>query len=243
MNPHLEKSILGIAQAYGPYKFWLENLFPGANPDATWRALMVISALRDKAFVDQVLALLKSQDSRVRAWACYYLGAIGHDPASDKIFGLTNEPSPRVRHQARQALAILQPGHEAAQAHRRLDHIGFRILISEDSPQGREQLSLLLHQRGFHTDSAATEQDTITLATKNKPEVIITDNQKSRDNLSGLNMTWDICKNPVLRETILIMLTADEVEPMFLWQGGDFFLNKHRLGGARLGQVLEMYMG
>lgn len=81
------------------------------------------------------------------------------------------------------------------------------------------------------------------LGDKIKPQVIITDNQERRDNFSGLNMTWDLCRNLDLRETILIMLTADEVEPMFLWQGGDFFLNKQRYGGARLGPVLEMYMG
>jgi hypothetical protein len=37
MNEQFDRAILGIAQAYGPYKFWLENLFPGFNPDATWR--------------------------------------------------------------------------------------------------------------------------------------------------------------------------------------------------------------
>ncbi len=244
MAQKFDEAILGIAQAYGPYQFWLQNLFPGSNPDAAWRALMVIAALRDKAFIEQAIALLRSNDSRVRAWACSYFGAIIHQPASDLLFALTNDPSPRVRYHARKALAALQPGSESALDNRRkIIHGEFPVLISEDNRRGREQMSLALRQRGFLTYTAETEQETVSLAVKFKPQVIITDNQKGKDNLSGLNMTWDLCRNPELRETILIMLTADEVEPIFLWHGGDFFLNKQRFGSARLGTVLEMYMG
>jgi CheY-like chemotaxis protein len=243
MSQQLDKAILGIAQAYGPYAFWLENLFPGANPDATWRGLMVISALRDKAFIDQAIALLKSPDSRVRAWACHYLGEIQHLPASDRLFALTNDPSPRVRHHARKAFSGLSPVNKTAlNRGGRVIHAEFHVLISEDNPRNREQLTALLGRRGFTTDTAGTERDTISLAVKNQPQVIITDNQKGKDNLSGLNMTWDLCRKPELRETILIMLTTDEVEPIFLWNGGDFFLNKKRFGGMRLAPVLEQYM-
>lgn len=204
---------------------------------------MVIAALKDIAFVEQALELLKSQDSRVRAWACYYLGSITHKPAWDRLFTLTNDPSPRVRQHARHALSQFHPGTEReAMKDRRVSHIEFQVLISEDSQRGRQQISRLLQRRGFTTHTSSTEEETITLAEKIKPEVIITDNQKERDNLSGLNMTWDLCRNPKLRETILIMLTADEVEPIFLWQGGDYFLNKLRYGGAQLGPALEMYM-
>ena len=243
MNPQFDKAILGIAQAYGPYQFWLENMFPGSNPDATWRSLIVIAALKDKAFVEQALVLLKSQDSRVRAWACYYLGSITHQPAADRLFTLTNDPSPRVRHHARHALSQFQPDIDRdPRQNRRISHIEFQVLISDDSQKGRQQISLLLRRRGFTTHTASTEEETIIKAEKIKPEVIITDNQKGRDNLSGLNMTWDLCRNSHLRETILIMLTADEVEPIFLWQGGDYFLNKLRYGGAQIGPALEMYM-
>ena len=243
MNQQFETAILGIAQAYGPYQFWLENLFPGTNPDATWRALMVISALKDKAFIEQASVLLKSHDSRVRAWACYYFGSIMQQDAADKLFALTNDPSPRVRQHARHALSSMKLGSEPVAARgRRFVHAEFQVLISEDSPKSRQQLSLMLGLSGFVTHSAATEQETLALAEKFRPQVIITDNQKGRDNLSGLNMTWDLCRTPELRETILIMLTADELEPIFLWQGGDFFLNKQRFGGAQLVPALEMYM-
>ena len=244
MNPQFDKAILGIAQAYGPYRFWLENLFPGANPDATWRGLMVVSALKDKAFTELASVLLKSPDSRVRAWSCYYFGSIMYQDSSDKVFALTNDPSPRVRQHARHAISILQPGSTSGMDRgRRLVHDQFQVLISEDSPKSRQQITQVLRRIGFSTHSAPTESKTLALAKKLKPQVIITDNQKGKDNLSGLNMTWDLCRTSELRETILIMLTADEVEPIFLWQGGDYFLNKLRYGGAQLGPALEMYMG
>jgi hypothetical protein len=47
----LQKAILGIAQSYDPYQFWTDNLLPGMNPDATWRALMVVACLKDKLFI------------------------------------------------------------------------------------------------------------------------------------------------------------------------------------------------
>ena len=253
--PIFEKSILGIAQAYGPYKFWLENLFPGANPDAAWRALLVVSALRDKAFIVQASGLLKSQDSRVRAWACFYLGIIQHQPASDRLFALTNDPSPRVRYHARKALALLQPGSEPGLiGSKQVIHPCFQVLISEDNARNRIQLATQLERRGFFTHTAGSETETLAVAQKVKPGVIVTDNQKItrrpggigdqmiQDNLSGLNMTWDICRNPELRETIIIMLTADEIEPIFIWSGGDYFLNKFRFGGAMLAEAVEQYM-
>ncbi|MFZ0533804.1 MAG: hypothetical protein WAM09_11540, partial [Anaerolineales bacterium] len=117
-------------------------------------------------------------------------------------------------------------------------------------PMNRENRAVKLKKLGFITHTAATEKETIDLALKNKPQVIVTDNQKVSvinnlkwvDNISGLNMTWDICRLPELRETIIIMLTADEIEPIFLWQGGDFYLSKMHFGGAMLEMILQEYM-
>jgi CheY-like chemotaxis protein len=248
---NLDKSILGLAQAYGPYQFWLDNIAPIANPDATWRALMILSALRDKAFTEQAVLLLKSPDSRVRAWSCYYLASVMHVQASDKLLALANDPSPRVRYHARKAFIVMQPGSENIfTGNKQFMHGQFPVLVSEDNPGSRENLSAMLKKLGFITYTAAGEKETIDLALKNKPQVIVTDNQKITftgnqkwvDNLSGLNMTWDICRLPELREIIIIMLTADEIEPIFLWQGGDYYLSKLYFGGAYLGNLLQEYM-
>jgi hypothetical protein len=38
------------------------------------------------------------------------------------------------------------------------------------------------------------------------------------------------------------MLTADEVEPAFLWNGGDYFLSKLRFDLRKLIGVVQEYM-
>jgi CheY-like chemotaxis protein len=252
----LDKAILGIAQAYGPYKFWLENIIPIANPDATWRALMVVSALKDVGFVEQAKFLLNSPDSRVRGWACYYLGEVNHIQASEKLFALSNDPSHRVRFHARKAFISMHGGENVFSAGRQFMHDQFPVLISEDSPKGRENLAKILQKQGFTTYTADTSMETIECALKCKPQVIVTDNQKITfvadpksgrqpryvDNLSGLNMTWDICRIRELRETLLFMLTADELEPIFLWYGGDVFLSKSRFGAEMLGGIIQAFM-
>ncbi len=252
----LDKAILGIAQAYGPYKFWLENIIPIANPDATWRALLVVSALKDGGFVEQAKFLLNSPDSRVKAWACYYLGTVSHLPASEKLFALSDDPSPRVRFQARKAFISMHGGDNVFSGNRHSLHAQFPVLISEDNPQGRENLAKILQKQGFTTYTADTSMETIECALKYKPQVIVTDNQKITfiadpklgrqpwyvDNISGLNMTWDICRLQELRETLLFMLTADELEPIFLWYGGDVFLSKHRFGAEMLGGIIQEFM-
>lgn len=252
----LDKAILGIAQAFGPYDFWLENLNPRANPDVTWRALMVISALRDSAFVKQATFLLDSSDSRVRAWSCNYLATMNHVQASEKLFDLINDPSPRVRFHARKAFTAMHDCEQVVTGNRRVMHIQFPVLISEDNLNGREHLAVLLQKQGFVTYIAGTSVETIDIAMKVKPAVIVTDNQKILflndpkfglqpryiDNISGLNMTWDICRIYELRETLIFMLTADELEPIFLWQGGDVFLSKARFGAEMLGGVIQSFM-
>ncbi len=252
----LDKAILGIAQAYGPYDFWLQNINPRANPDTTWRALMVVSGLRDVAFVKQATFLLNSPDSRVRAWSCNYLGIMSYVQASEKLFDLSNDPSPRVRFHARKAFISMHDCDNVISGNRQFMHAQFPVLISEDSPKGREHLAMLLQKQGFTTYTAETTNETIDLALKIKPAVIVTDNQKILfindpklgkqpryiDNISGLNMTWDICRIYELREALLFMLTADELEPIFLWYGGDVFLSKYRFGAEMVGGIIQAFM-
>jgi DNA-binding response OmpR family regulator len=104
--------------------------------------------------------------------------------------------------------------------------MGDLILLSDDSPNLRNQVEIAMRGRRYRFATAATEQETIEAALRFKPLAIITDNQKGRDNLSGLNMTWDLCRRPELRETVLFMFTKDDVEVAFLWNGGDRFMRK-----------------
>ena len=102
------KSILDIAQAYGPYSFWTDNLLPGMNPDATWRALMVVAALKDPLFAEPCRVLLSEPDSRVRAWACTVLALLNYRPVFAEILAMITDRSNRVRYHAREAAALMQ---------------------------------------------------------------------------------------------------------------------------------------
>lgn len=242
-KPKFEKAILGIAQAYGPYQFWTDNLLPGMNPDATWRALMIMVCLKDTLVIQPARTLLDSTDSRVRAWACFALGQLKDEASLYKLLSLNADPSRRVRVHAWTAIQAIRGIEEKERyLHATIQSTQPLILISEDSKHMRENLTNLLIPMGFRVKTASSEVQTTRLAHQLKPDAIITDNQKGRDNLSGLNMVWDICRKAALRETILFMLTADNVEPVFLWNGGDYFLSKKRFSLEKLVQVIQEYM-
>lgn len=242
VKSRFQKAIVNIGNAYGGLMFWPENLKLQANPDAAWRALLYLGSRREGRFAGAARRMLKAKDSRVRAWACYALGQCQDEQSVEQIYKLNADPSNRVRIHAWQALQVLVGPEESAR------HFPVRvptreklILISEDSKRMQSQLSAMLKRLGFLIITASTEQETIALALRAKPQAIITDNQKGRgrDNLSGLNMTWDICRHPALRETVIFMLSADRIEPVFLWNGGDYFLWKK---SARLDALIKVVM-
>ena len=242
-RPRFAKSILGIAQAYGDLGFWLENLEPGMNPDATWRALLLIGALKDPRFAKPARRLLVSPDSRVRAWACFALGQMENEDALEQIRAMNADPSNRVRIHAWQAIqAIVGPEEAIRHFPIRIPPQESLILISEDSKKMQATLSNLYGHLGFQTRAVSTEQATIRLAHRLRPQAIITDNQKGKDNLSGLNMTWALCRSTELRESVIFMLSADFIEPIFLWNGGDCFLSKFNATVEDLVRVAIEYL-
>jgi hypothetical protein len=226
------KSILDIAQAYGPLDFWTDNLASKRNPDASWRALMVVAALKDPLYAESAKLMLSSPDSRVRAWACTALAALNYQPAFGLLQEAKQDSSYRVRYHAWQAVWQMSGIHRGPGRHHiRAQQSELLVLISEDNIDFQLQLNLQLSKMGFPVQIASTELDTVDLAVKLRPWLIITDNQKIKlggqvDNLSGLNMTWDLCRNKNLRETLIFMVAADSVEPIFLWSGGDAFFPK-----------------
>jgi CheY-like chemotaxis protein len=227
-DPAFDKSILGIAQAYGPYEFWTQNLQPGMNPIAAWRALLLVAAMKDRKFAPNARNLLGNDDSRVRAWACFALAHLKEDAAVEQIMALRDDISPRVRFHARRAAQVIlnrpvPPGRPSLGDDPIMPEM---ILLSSDNSNVQTYMEVALKAKGYRLTSAATEQETMQAALLLRPLAIVTDNQKGRDNLSGLNMTWDICRIPELRETVLFMLSADYVEVAFLWGGGDCFIHK-----------------
>ncbi len=55
-------------------------------------------------------------------------------------------------------------------------------------------------------------------------------------------MTWDICRNLNLSETIIVILTDDYIEPIFLWLGGDYYISKQTLRRGQVETVVEEYL-
>jgi hypothetical protein len=241
-DPAFDKSILGIAQAYGPYEFWTQNLQPGMNPEAAWRALLVVAALKDRQFAPNARNLLGNADSRVRAWACFALAHLKDEAALEQILALREDPTCRVRFHARKAAQLIS-GKPVPPGRPPMGHalMGDLILVSTDAPNALAQMVLAFKGQRYRFAHALTEQETLGLALKMKPLAIITDNQKGRDNLSGLNMTWDLCRYPELREVVLFMYTADHVEAAFLWNGGDWFM--HKADAAKLVLRVSEYLG
>ena len=246
-NPKFCREILSIAQAFGPYDFWYENLDYGKNPDATWRALLVVGCLKDDGCLVRICKLLISPDSRVRAWACFALGQIKSEIALEQIYAMNADPSNRVRVHAWQAIqTIVGPEESKRQFPIRKSPRHSLIMVSTDSVMDQLYFSKYFKQMGYQVIIAPTEKETLEKSLKIKPDAIVTDNQKIGervvDNLSGINMTWDICRQTKLRETIIIMISSDFVEPIFIWSGGDYYISKRTITKENLGKVIVEYL-
>lgn len=243
VTPKFRKEISGIAESYGGINFWLENLNPIANPDAIWRALLYIGCIRLSGYEDVIRSLMVHKDSRVRAWACFALGQLEDDFSIEQIRAMNADPSNRVRIHAWQAIQVLVGPEQSSRIFPiRMLHGESPILISEDSQGMGKYLSSLLSKLGFPILVSTNSKDTLSMALRYKPRAIITDNQKGYDNLSGLNMVWDLCRITDLRETVLFMLTADNIEPIFLWSGGDYYLSKINRDIEKLVKVVNEYL-
>lgn len=242
-NPKFTAGIIGIADAYGGLNFWVENLYPRMNPTAIWQALLYIGCLKKTGYERQIINLLIHKDSRVRAWACFALGQLENEESVEQIHAMNADPSNRVRIHAWQAMQkIVGPEQSYRLFPIRVPQQQNVILISDDNPGPRMNLSNLFRRMGYRTDTAATYKETIEKAMVSRPQAIITDNQKIPDNLSGLTMTQDISRIKELQDTVVFMLTADFVEPVFLWNGGDCFLSKFRNSVQELSEVVNEYL-
>jgi CheY-like chemotaxis protein len=232
--PDLSRALIQMGDLYGGLGFWPENLAPGTNPDATCRALLYLDCLGYRRVVPLVRPLIESPVSRVRARAALALAQLEDRTSLGAIRRLRDDPVGRVRVQARRALWAFSRdgrprGNEAASI-RKEDPV---LLVSDDDPNSQRVLADILGGDGFRIVHASTEQETIECALRLSPDAILTDTQKGRDNLRGLQMTQDICRLAGLSDVPVFMVTADRVEPVFLWEGGDWFFPKSDLRTLR----------
>jgi CheY-like chemotaxis protein len=242
-KPKFCEQITSLAGAYGPLEFWIQNISLTANPDATWRALMILGARSDPRLADLARPMLAHPDSRVRSWTCFFLGQAHDEQSLQEIYNLTGDPANRVRVHAWQAIqAIVGPEEDTHHLAPLREPRESNILISDDSENNQKVLGKLLEDRGYQTLSALTEAETLHMAREYLPQAILTDNQKYQDNLSGINMTWDLTRIPELRETLIFMLSQDPIEPVFLWYGGDYYLRKTMFTPQKLISAVDAYL-
>lgn len=223
----MKKQIKCIGDAHGGMPFWYEVLREDTNPENLWRSLLYMSCFVFPGLDRFVRNKLFHPNSRVRAWACYVLGQMRDEISAEIIFTMKKDPSSRVRENARSALRKIIGENEAAPCSTNFTPVDAVILISDDSHGVQDLLAKWLQPIGSNIVFVSSEIETIEMATRLRPEVIITDNQKGKDNLSGLRTTLTLSVEPGLEETIFIMISADSLEGVFLWYGGDVFVPKH----------------
>jgi len=241
--PLFKQQVLMIGNAHGGPPFWYEILREDMNPENIRRALLFVGCLGAHGCEEAVRNKLHHPDSRVRSWACFAAGELHDEEARATVRTLMADSSARVRRHARHALVSLDSGgsrppsrHVAAPSEDAL------LLISDDSGRMQDQLASVLRPKGFRLAFASSEDETCEMAARLWPWAVITDNQKGRDNLSGLRMTQRLSSAPGQRETIVFMMSADFVEGAFLWNGGDVYLPKTGPALQPLVSALEDYL-
>jgi len=237
------KHIVQLGHVYGGPPFWYEILREDANPDNIWRALLCIGSLKVDGPEAAVRQKLHHPDSRVRAWACFATGQLEDEAGVEVIRNLQRDSSRRVRVHAGFALRMLIGDPPLTGVPEAEDNIRDElILISEDSSRIQDQIAEALHPLEYRLAFASSEEETIEMALRLRPQILVTDNQKGRDNTSGLRMTTKICSNNQLKEIVLFMLTADPVDAAFLWHGGDYYLRKGPVALVALAYHVHHYL-
>jgi CheY-like chemotaxis protein len=116
------------------------------------------------------------------------------------------------------------------------------VIVSDDSPHNAEMYGRLIRNLGCQVAVARTEAGTLTEARRTPPDLVVTDNQKWRDNSSGLRMTEELAGDPSLSEIVVIMASADPIEAAFLWNGGDHFIHKRFGSLYQVGHLVQEYL-
>ena len=232
--------ILSIGNGYGGRRFWFEILREDSVSDSIRRALLYIGCLGLPGAEVAIRQKLSHPSSRVRTAACRALARLKDLPSADALHELSADPSPRVRIEARRALDSFRmngngKGATTSDAHS-LDQP--LVLISDDSARVQDGITQMLEPFDFRFAYASSLPETMEMARRLRPNAILTDNQKGRDNQSGLRMTSMIAEDEGQDDTALVMVTADRIEGPFLWEGGDSFFLKPFIPAQALGEAL-----
>ena len=242
-SPLLRRQILSLGDAYGGPRFWFELLREDRNPRNVWRALLYVGCVAAPGPEPFIRAALLHNDSRVRAMACFACGCFQDEASAEKLRELCVDSSPRVRVHARGALSKIVRYEDVPRSHLDCSPAdGALVLISDDSVRQQDAVASALMPLGLCIARAIDAGKTQEMARALKPALIVTDNQKFGDNTSGLQATEIISRDPDLNETTILMFSADPLDGVFLWHGGDCFVHKTRWGLGVLREIARAYL-
>ena len=101
------------------------------------------------------------------------------------------------------------------------------VLVVEDTPSEMELMVHYLRSSGCSVMSAATAHDAITLATQQRPDVVVTD--VVMPGMSGFELCRKLKKQPETADVPVVICTSKNQDIDRLWgmkQGADAYLTK-----------------
>jgi twitching motility two-component system response regulator PilH len=101
-----------------------------------------------------------------------------------------------------------------------------KILVVEDSPTTRRQISEILESMGFEVSTASDGEEALSLVREHHPELVVLDIVLPKKN--GYQVCRNIKADPELAIKVM-MLTAKDQEKDRIWgerQGADGYLSK-----------------
>ena len=102
-----------------------------------------------------------------------------------------------------------------------------KILVVEDTPSEMQLMTLYLKDNGYQVISANNARDGLTLVSKEKPDVVITD--VVMEGMNGFEFCRTLKKNPDTSEIPVIACTSRDQALDKLWgkkQGVDVYVTK-----------------
>jgi CheY-like chemotaxis protein len=103
-----------------------------------------------------------------------------------------------------------------------------KVLIIDDDKVTLTMLEMILSRHGYHTLSAQDGEEGLEIATKHKPDVVISDMLIPK--MHGLELCAKIRQDPQLKATGIILMTAVYKGAAFHFEakdcGADYFIEK-----------------
>ena len=102
-----------------------------------------------------------------------------------------------------------------------------KILVVEDTPSEMQLMTLYLKDNGYQVVSADNAKDGLSLVTKEKPDIVITD--VVMEGMNGFEFCRTLKKNPDTEKIPVIACTSRSQDLDKLWgkkQGVDVYITK-----------------